>query len=83
VFATNKLGSTYHSFSHYDNDRKALETADNVQRDVAWSHSDWLGHARAGPMRLNPRPIKLAARICQILEFAQGKTIEARAVGST
>src|SRR5260370_2334596 len=51
VFATNKLGSTYHSFSHYDNDRKALETAGKAQRDVAWSESDWLRHARAVPMR--------------------------------
>jgi hypothetical protein len=45
---TNKLRSTYHYFPHYDNARKELESAGEAQRDVAWSESDQLGHARAG-----------------------------------
>jgi hypothetical protein len=43
-FAINKPSSPYHSFSHYDNDRKALETGSKVQR--TWSRSDWLALGR-------------------------------------
>ena len=45
VFATDELGLTYHPFSHYDNDRKALETAGQGRTRWAWSHCDWLGHS--------------------------------------
>jgi hypothetical protein len=82
VFATNKPGSKYHSFLQYHNWRKALKTAGKPQRDVAWSDSDRLGNARAGPMRQKPTTDPVGAQTRQIPEFALARPFEAKAAGS-
>jgi hypothetical protein len=51
-----------------------------IQRDVAWSYCDWLGHAHAGPMRQNQRLITLDLPNSRI---RAGETAEAKAAGST
>src|SRR6267154_3377189 len=76
VLATHELGSTYHSFSQYDNERKARRTAGRPKA-MRGGRGRPARPARAGPMRQRRlAPHGLAIALCSPIQIFGATVVE-------